>query len=176
MSFIDDVKKVKQKRNHKIKNSYGLQDVYKYYRKNKSIKQKISTQSLYSSIIKDINECLIKSFLHGNEIKFPKRIGSLYIVKNSTKIYTKDGKLRNTYPIDWKQTLELWESDQEAFNNRFLVKTITKEVFKVKYDKSKSNYINKSFFDFKVNRSLKLRLKEQIKDNNINAYIKKTYE
>lgn len=172
MSFIDDIKKVKQQRNHKIKNSYGLQDVYRDYRKNKSIKQKIVTQSLYSNIIKDINECLIKSFLQGNEIKFPKRMGILYIVKNPTRIYTQDGKLKNTYPINWKKTLELWESDQESFNNKSLVKTITKEVFKIKYDKSKANYINKSFFDFKVNRSLKIRLKNQIIENNIDAYIK----
>jgi hypothetical protein len=35
MSFIDDIKKIKEKRNHKIKNSYGVYDAYKYYRKNK---------------------------------------------------------------------------------------------------------------------------------------------
>jgi superoxide dismutase len=66
--------------------------------------------------------------------------------------------------------LNLWKDDIEAYNNRVLVKHLSREVFKIKYDKRKANYINKSFFDFKPNRGLKLRLKECIKSNNINAY------
>lgn len=172
MSFIDNIKKVREKRNHKIKNSYGVQDAYKYYKKIRPKNNQFNlTQTQYSQIIREINNLLILSFLQGNNINFPKRMGTLYLVKNTTKLYNKKGKLRNTYPINWKKTLELWETDQEAYNNRSLVKDITKQVFKVKYDKSKANYLNKSVFDFKINRAFKLKLKECIIENKIDAYI-----
>lgn len=177
MSFIDDVKKIKEKRNHKIKNSYGVYDAYKYYRKNKPKDKKyILTESQYFAIIRSVNNKLADKFISEGCIKFPKRLGELYIIKNPTKLYKQNNKLINTYPVDWKNTLQLWEEDTEAYNKRILVKNITKEVYKIKYDKTKANYINKSFFDFKPNRQLKLKLKEEVKDNNINAYIKKTYE
>lgn len=177
MSFINDIKKVQEKRNHKIKNSYGVYDAYKYYRKNKPKDKKyILTESQYFSIIRTINKQLIDKLLLNSEINFPCRLGSLIIIKNTTKIYKENNKLKNTYPIDWKTTLELWEEDSESYKNRTLVKHLSKEVFKIKYDKSKANYINKSFFDFKPNRDLKLQLKELIKENNINAYIKNRYE
>lgn len=171
MSFIEDIKKVKQKRNHRIKNSYGVYDAYKYYRKNKpKDKRYILNESQYFSIIRYINTLLIDKFLLESEIKFPKRMGSLYIKKNSTKIYTENNSLKNTYPIDWNTTLNLWKEDWESYNNKTIVKYISKEVFKIKYDKKKANYINKSFFDFKPNRSLKLKLKECIRNNNISGY------
>lgn len=171
MVSIEDIKRVNQKRNHKIKNSYGVYDAYKYYRKNKPKDKKyILTESQYFSIIRHINNLLVDKLLLESEIKFPCRLGSLYIIKNSTKIYKEGNVLKNTYPIDWNTTLNLWKDDVEAYNQRILVKHLSKEVFKIKYDKRKANYINKSFFDFKPNRTLKIKLKELIKNNNINAY------
>lgn len=172
MGFIENIKKVKERREHKIKNSYGVYDAYKYYRKNKPLDRKyIITESQYFSIIRKVNNLLVLYFLKGHEIKFPKRMGSLYLVKNTTKIYNQDGKLKNTYPIDWNTTLKLWKEDKESFNKKIIIKKVIKEVFKIKYDKIKANYKNKSFYNFKPNRQFKLKIKDYILNNNIDAYI-----
>lgn len=177
MLDINSIKKVKSTRVHKIKNSYGLYDAYKYYRKTKPKDSKyILTSSQYSKIILEINNYLIELFLQGNNINFPKRMGQLYLEKNSTKIYEKDNKIVNTFPVDWNATLKLWEEDFECYNKKQLVKKRTDWVYKIKYDKTKANYKHKSVFCFKPNRTFKLKLKDVINNNNIDAYIKRHYE
>ena len=44
------------------------------------------------------------------------------------------------------------------------------EIFKVVYNKSKANYNNKSFYEFVINRDLKKRLKQKIKEGLIDAF------
>ena len=44
-----------------------------------------------------------------------------------------------------------------------------KELFKIFYNKGSAEYINKSFYQFKLNRELKLALKQRIKNNQIDA-------
>ena len=45
-----------------------------------------------------------------------------------------------------------------------------KEIYKVHYNKKVANYPNKLFYQFKVNRDLKLKIKENIKENIIDAF------
>lgn len=53
------VNKVKGSRHHKIKNSYGVYDGYKFYRKTKPKESKyILTESQYFSIIRKVNKLL----------------------------------------------------------------------------------------------------------------------
>ena len=45
-----------------------------------------------------------------------------------------------------------------------------KETFKVFYNRRRANYENKSFMQFEVNRDLKRRLKQKIKNRAIDAF------
>ena len=90
--------------------------------------------------------------------------------RNSLPIIDKKGNIKVTYAIDWDSTLKLWYDDEEAFNNKTLVKFPEKSIFRVKYNKSTANYENKSFMEFQVNRSIKTRLKQKIKNNEIDAF------
>lgn len=81
-----------------------------------------------------------------------------------------NGKLHTNLPIDWDRTLKLWAEDEEAYKEKMLVKVEEKEIFKVFYNKGKANYNNKSFYEFEVNRDLKRRLKQRIKDGLIDAF------
>ena len=85
-------------------------------------------------------------------------------------IVDKKGNIKITYAIDWDSTLKLWYDDEEAFNNKTLVKFPEKSIFRVKYNKSTANYENKSFMEFQVNRNIKTRLKQKIKNNEIDAF------
>lgn len=169
--FVATTRKLKEPRNHKVKNSYGVYDGYKYYRKNKPKDSKyILTESQYFSIIRKINKLLGDNLVKGNDVTLPCRLGRLELRKNNVNITIKDNKVKANLPIDWDKTLKLWYEDEESYKNKTLIKMEEKEIFKIHYNKSIANYNNKSFYQFNVNRELKKRLKESIKNDNIDAY------
>ena len=174
--FINNIKKVDKPRNIKVSNSYGVYDAYKYYRKNKPKDKKyILTESQYFSIIRSVNTYLGEQLIACNDIHFPCRMGILEVKKYNPVVKFKDGKLINKMPIDWDKTLKLWYEDEESFNNKTLVRIVTKDVFRIYYNTNTANYNNKTFYKFKVNRDLKYKLKQCIQNGNFDAFISKNY-
>lgn len=170
--FINSVRKIKGPRNHKIKNSFGIYDGYKYYRKNKPKDKKyVLSESQYFAITRKINEYFVEALLKGDEIILPNRLGRIEIRKIKTKIYFDGNKLKSNLSIDWDKTLKLWYEDKEAYKNKTLVKLEEKEIYKLYYNKNIAEYTNKSFYQFNFNRDLKRRLKTSIKEGNIDAFI-----
>ena len=170
--FKSAIQGLQNTRTHKITNSLGVYDAYKYIRKNKwfNIDRPLTEHEFYQ-IIRRINNYLAEELINGNDIIFPNRMGKLELRKrNSLPIIDKKGNIKVTYAIDWDSTLKLWYDDEEAFNNKILVKFPEKSIFRVKYNKSTANYENKSFMEFQVNRSIKTRLKQKIKNNEIDAF------
>lgn len=164
-NFRRDVLKLNQPRKHKVTGSLGVYDVYKHIRKNKwKDTGKPLTEHEFYSIIRSVNNLLADSFLCGNDIELPHRLGRIELRKYDKKISFKDGKLHTNLPIDWDRTLKLWAEDEESYISKVLVRAEENEIFKVFYNKSKANYNNKSFYEFEVNRDLKRRLKQRIKE------------
>lgn len=170
-SFSSNIKKLNSPRKHKITNSYGIYDGYKYYRKNKPKDNKyILTESQYFSITRMINNMLGEALSNGEDIILPCRLGRLEIRKYDAKITIKDNKVINNLPIDWDRTLKLWYEDEESFKNKTLVKMEEKEIFKIYYNRIKADYNNKSFYQFDINREVKKKLKTNIKEGNVDAF------
>ena len=170
--FKSAIQGLQNTRTHKITNSLGVYDAYKYIRKNKwfNIGRPLTEHEFYQ-IIRRINNYLAEELINGNDIIFPNRMGKLELRKrNSLPIIDKNGNLKVTYAIDWDSTLKLWYEDEEAFNNKTLVKIPERSIFRVKYNKDTANYNNKSFMEFQVNRDIKIRLKQKIKNNEIDAF------
>ena len=170
--FKSAIQGLQNTRTHKITNSLGVYDAYKYLRKNKwfNIDRPLTEHEFYQ-IIRRINNYLAEELINGNDIIFPNRMGKIELRKrNSLPIIDKKGNIKVTYAIDWGSTLKLWYDDEEAFNNKTLVKFPEKSIFRVKYNKSTANYENKSFMEFQGNRSIKTRLKQKIKNNEIDAF------
>lgn len=171
-NYRERILKVKDHRHHKIKNSYGVYDAYKYYRKNKPKDSKyIISESQYFAIIRNINNLLAEDLMSNKDIKLPARLGTLEIRKYNPNVSWKDGKLKIGMPIDWDQTLKLWYTDKEAYDNKTLVRHNVKEVFRIYYNKIDANYLNKSFYHFTLNREIKRKLKDKIKGKLIDAFI-----
>lgn len=169
--FRRSILKVDKPRTHKIRGSLGIYDGYKYYRKNGygSTGYRL-TESQYFSITRRVNGLLADNLANGEEVTLPHRMGRLEIRKTAGEIrLDAKGNLVTNLPIDWDRTLKLWYEDEESFNARTLVRVEEKEIFKVYYNRGKANYINKSFYEFSVNRELKKRLKQNIKDRKIEA-------
>lgn len=176
--FIQKLKKVSSTRKHKVSNSYGVRDGFKYYRKTKPKDSKYVLEDIeYYKIIRTINNKLKEKLLEGKDITLPCRMGKLELRKLEKGINIVNGKVVNNYPISWDKTLKLWYEDEDAYNRKILVKEESKNVFKIYYDKYSANYNNKKFYQFSTNRDLKLKLKEKIQDNKIEAFLygKKLY-
>lgn len=169
--FRRKVLKLDKPRQHKVNNSLGVYDAYKWIRKNKwlDIGRPITEHEFYT-IIRQVNNLLAENFLKGRDIVLPHRLGTIELRKYETKMSFNNGKLHTNLPIDWDRTLKLWAEDEEAYKEKMLVKVEEKEIFKVFYNKGKANYNNKSFYEFEVNRDLKRRLKQRIKDGLIDAF------
>lgn len=167
-----DILKVKDSRKHSIRNSLGIYDAYKYIRKNKwfNIERPLKEHEFYS-IIRTINNYLIDYFLDNKPIIFPQRMGMLELRKYPTRIEYKNNKLVTNLPIDWDSTLKLWCEDETAYKEKTLVKMEEKELFRIYYNKQSAIFNNKGFYSFKVNRDLKIKVKQRIKDGVLDAYL-----
>lgn len=170
--FRRKVLKVDHSRNHKVKNSIGVYDIYKHIRKNKwyDIGQPITEHQFYT-IIREVNNVLADNLLKGNDIVFPNKMGRLEVRKFKPIIRFDDNKLTVRLPIDWDRTLKLWLEDEEAYKERTLVKMEEKEIFKVCYNKTRADFPNKGFYQLQINRDLKTALKKKIKLGNFDAFL-----
>lgn len=169
--FIKKIKKVNNNRTHKVTNSYGSKDAFKYYRKIKPSDSKyVLTDCQYLHIIRSINNCLRDYLLEGKDVILPERMGRLELRKTSSRIKFENGKIKTNLPIDWSATLKLWYDNPVYKNKKQLVRQENIETFRVLYNRVKANYNNKSFYEFSTNRELKLGLKKNIKLNKIDAF------
>lgn len=169
--FRRPILKVDGPRKHKVNNSNGVYQAYKYIRKNKwfNIGRPLTEHEFYT-IVRQVNNYLADELLHGHDITLPHRLGRIELRKYDARITINDGVLKTNLPVDWDKTLKLWSEDEEAYKERTLVKMEEKEIFKVFYNRRNANYENKSFYEFEVNRDLKRRLKQKIKSGAIDAF------
>lgn len=169
--FRREVLKVDKPRVHKVKNSLGVYDSYKWLRKNKWLDVGPISEHDYYAIIRVVNKLLALNFLVTGSIKLPERMGEITLRKYPAKITLNNGKIQTNLPIDWDATLNLWSEDKDSYDNRTLIRAEEREIFKVLYDKSKALYNNKSFYNFELNRDIKKALKKKLKNGLLDAFI-----
>ena len=170
--FKSKVQHLSESRKHKATNSIGVYSAYKWIRKNRWLNiGRCLTEHEFYSIIRKVNDYLADSFLHGNDIKLPHRMGRIELRKYDVRINLDREKVKTNLPIDWDKTLKLWYEDEESYKEKTLVKVEEKEIFKVYYNKQLADYNNQVFYEFNVNRELKKRLKQRIKEGKLDAFI-----
>lgn len=169
--FKSEVQHLSNPRKHKVTNSIGVYSAYKWIRKNRWLNiGRCLTEHEFYSIIRKVNDYLADSFLHGNDIKLPHRMGRIELRKYDVRINLDGEKVKTNLPIDWDKTLKLWYEDEKSYKEKTLVKVEEKEIFKVYYNKQLADYNNQVFYEFNVNRELKKRLKQRIKEGKIDAF------
>jgi len=169
--FRKKVLKVDKHRTHKINNSLGVYDAYKWLRKNRWLNVGAISEHNYYAIIRAVNKSMALKFLTIGSIRLPEYMGEITLRKYPTKITLSNGKLQTNLPIDWDATLTLWAEDKESYEKRTLVKAEEKEVFKVLYNKNKALYNNKTFYSFELNRTIKKALKDKLKTGQLDAFM-----
>lgn len=152
-------------RKAKVRNSWGVYDIYKHIRKNGwyDIGRPLKEQEFYS-IVREINKLLAEGISKGETVVFPHKMGKLELRKFEKGVSIVDGKLKNTYPINWEETLMLWYKDEEARKSKTLLRDENKYVYKVRYEKYDATYENKIFYQFVLNRFIKKALKKNIEE------------
>jgi len=169
--FINNVKKVKNKRHHKVSGSYGSKDAFRFYRKIKPNDSKyVLTDCQFLHIIRLINDDLRDLLIEGKDVTLPEQMGRLELRKIANTIKFVNGKIKTNLPIDWNATLKLWYDNPVCKEHKQLVRQENTETFKVFYNKTKAKYNNKTFYEFDPNRLLKVNLKNNIKLNKIDAF------
>ena len=106
--FLNSIKKVNEPRTHKVNNSLGVYNAYKFLRKRKWVDiGRCLTEHEFYSIIRKVNDYLAESFLQGNDIKLPHRMGRIELRKYDVRISLDGEKVKTNLPIDWDKTLKL---------------------------------------------------------------------
>lgn len=157
------VQKASSPRQTKVSGSWGVYDAYKMIRKDKweDTGRPLKEHEFYS-IIREVNNLLAAEIVQGREIHFPSRMGKLELRKRESGVRLVEGKLRNTYPVDWDRTVRLWYEDEEARKDKTLLRNEDGTVYFVKYNKYNANYRNKEFYLFALNRKIKRALHDNI--------------
>ncbi len=155
--FLKEIKKVSATRKHKIRQSVGINDFLKVC-DSKLTKQQIR------KVIKRINELQAEQLAQGRSIHLPRQMGELEIRKFDSFVKFEDGKLKTNRAIDWNRTLQLWYNDEESRKNKVFVRTEDKKIFKIFYNRGCAKYNNKVFYEFKPNRALKNKIKNNIRN------------
>lgn len=160
----------------RINADFGMNDYYKYY---KSYSKNPVTKDKFHKIVGDFNKKITNLIINeGIEYK-PIKIQFTFCVRKSLRrVYIKDNKLVNTTPIDWKSTKDLWENDEDARQNKTILRHLnnhtSKYIFQIKATKFGNRYSNKKLYRFKPCRSFQRDLAKRILDttkDNFNAYL-----
>lgn len=167
MDFEEFERKILKKqevKDFKVRNSWGTRDAFKAIRRAGwyGVPRPLKEHEFYA-IIRQVNDLLAKEIELGHTVKFPQRMGKLELRKSARGPKIKNGKLKVTYPINWRATIQLWYEDPEALRDKTLVRIENPEVYRVKYCKNEANYENKKFYQFVLNRFIKRALTNNIK-------------
>lgn len=150
-------------RNYKITNSWGVYQAYKAIRKNGwyDIGRPLKEHEFYA-IIRRVNSLLAEEIIYGKPVVLPSQMGTIELRKYPKGVRFVNGKLKNTYPIDWKSTNQLWAEDEEERQKKTLLRYESPIVYCVRYCKDNATYENKTFYQFRLHQKLRKRLKENI--------------
>lgn len=175
--FRANIIKLREKKHFKVTHSNGTKQAWRWLKKNKwlNLGQPI-TEREFGLIVKSINKFLAEQLLSGHDIILPCRMGRIEIRKYKARIKCENGKIITNLPINWKRTLQLWHDDDEAYNNKIIVRQEAKEIFRIIYNRQSANYNNKSFYQFSATRDVRKTLSKKIKDNKIDAFLMGEYE
>ncbi len=150
----------------RIPSDVKTKDLFNYYKNN--TKEKIVTNKEYQKILKLYGEISFKKMMYENfHFRLPERMGDLYVIKTFMFNSNKEGE-KIKLPVDWNATKKLWAKNEEAKQNKILVKHLNKHtdgyLIRIKYDRKTSNFKNKTFYTFKLKREFTRELAKSVKN------------
>ena len=146
---------INKERHFKVKNSWGVYDYYKYYRKNRpKDKRYVLTEGQFYKLFRGVNRILANEFATKHYLELPCKMGEIYLLQRKSRSYFKDGKVRTNRSVDWDSTLKMWYEDKDMMEKKQLIYKESQAVPRFRYSKKNAIYANKSFYEFTINRFL----------------------
>ena len=147
-----------------MKKFYNTRDSYIVY-KNMSVNPINISQ--YVQIINHFMKFLSSKLLSTGEIILPDRLGRLSIFGKKVNVRIEDGEIKGLAP-DWVKTRQLWDSDEEAKNNKQLVYHFNEETngirYKFAWSKNRVLVSNKTLYNLRMTRSNKRELSRLVRE------------
>lgn len=157
--------------------SYSIKDSWDIYRENTTAKFKTPNRPLsrieYIAFLSDFMKFISKLLIEGYELSLPESTGIFEIVGKNINLEFKNN-------INWKATKEYWEKNEEAKNNKTLIKHLNEhsdfKIYSIKWNKSTIRnpqngisstdgyYRNKLFYKFINTRGNKRMMAKIIKE------------
>lgn len=148
-----------------MKKFYNTRDSYVVY---KNMSDNPINISEYVQIINQFMKFLILKLLSTGEIILPERLGRLSIFGKKVNVRIEDGEIKGLAP-DWVKTKQLWDSDEEAKNNKQLVYHFNEETngirYKFSWSKNRVLVSNKTLYNLRMTRSNKRELSKLVREN-----------
>ena len=147
-----------------MKKFYNTRDSYVVY---KNMSDNPINISEYVQIINQFMKFLILKLLSTGEIILPERLGRLSIFGKKVNVRIEDGEIKGLAP-DWVKTKQLWDSDEEAKNNKQLVYHFNEETngirYKFAWSKNRVLVSNKTLYNLRMTRTNKRALSNLVKE------------
>lgn len=153
----------------KIAKGYGIGDYYKYYKEEYS---NPVNSKLYNKVISEVHKEIVNAMINKGFEFYLKHVSYSLVIRKTKKVPKfKDGKLVNTLPVNYKETLNLWRINPEAKEKKVLIRYLnnhtSKYVFRIKLLKvGHMYYSNKIYYRFKACRAFQRNLAKRILDEN----------
>ena len=146
-----------------MKKFYNTRDSYVVY---KNMSDNPINISEYVQIINQFMKFLILKLLSTGEIILPERLGRLSIFGKKVNVRIEDGEIKGLAP-DWVKTKQLWDSDEEAKNNKQLVYHFNEETNGIRYkffwSKNRVLVSKKTLYNLRMTRSNKRELSKLVR-------------
>lgn len=166
--FIDDIKKVREKRTPSCTGTLKVQTIYRILKRDKKVNVDYKT---FHQIIRTMGKNLSKMIMDGEIVKLPLQMGHFAVIQEKTFVKFKDGKVYHNHKIDWNSTIRLWESDDEAKRNKQLVYFTTDKLLFIKYYRRLAKFKNKYFFEVRATSAIKRNIHKYADENKIVYHI-----
>ena len=147
-----------------MKKFYNTRDSYVVY---KNMSDNPINISEYVQIINQFMKFLILKLLSTGEIILPERLGRLSIFGKKVNVRIENGEIKGLAP-DWVKTKQLWDSDEEAKNNKQLVYHFNEETNGIRYkffwSKNRVLVSNKTLYNLRMTRTNKRELSRLVRE------------
>lgn len=162
------------KREHKVKCDYGMNDYVRYY-------TKTTESSLNPKVAREIMNDYLKSIrtlisTKGYVFKIPENCGRIEIRKVKREMELDDnGKIINKLPPNWKATNELWAENPRAKEKKIIIRYVNDHtegfVFFPYYIKRYATFKNKGLYKMQINREMSRNTFQGIISKKIDAFL-----
>ena len=155
----------------KVRGSQGNRAAYRYIHTHFFPIKDEMTEEQFGHIISVIHKYIIEITLKGLCFSLPYKLGQLRIGRIKRNVtFDENGKVRTNLLVNWRNTLQLWHDDPEAYKERILVRNESDHTYKIMFSKKHFVSKNKGYYDFIPSRTYKSILKEHIRNNDINVF------